>query len=402
VKPARQRINYRSSLVAAGLIALTVIYAALWVKMISNPAERSGADFITFYTAGRISLTGKFAEVYVPQAQQAIEEGVLGFSITAEELNPFVHPPFILPVLALIALLPYVWAFHLWALFLLVLYFASAIFLIRTVLHARERRMLFASVVLFFPAFVSILNGQDSALLLLGASLWLYGLLSKDDRLAGIGLALTTIRPHIALLLAVPFLFKQWKVWWWFLAGAAGLAVFSVLLIGIRGTGNFLRILSISASGEGYKINEFAMLNFIGLLRRLVPGISSESTRLIGWIVYALAFVFLCLVWARSDKIGEKQAGLAVLVALFAAPHLHYHDLVLLLIPIFCVMVLTERRSLLKRETAALFPLGASWLLVVSNFLPMLKFSIPYIFGAMLMVALWIPEFVFRQWKKPQ
>ena len=91
-----------------------------------------------------------------------------------------------------------------------------------------------------------------------------------------------------------------------------------------------------------------------------------------------------------------------MLVALFAAPHLHYHDLVLLLIPIFCVMVLTERRSLLKRETAALFPLGASWLLVVSNFLPMLKFSIPYIFGAMLMAALWIPEFVFRQWKKPQ
>ena len=402
MKPARQRINYRSSLVAAGLIALTVIYAALWVKMISNPAERSGADFIAFYAAGRISLTGKFPEVYIPQAQQAVEEGVLGFPITAEEVNPFVHPPFILPVLALIALLSYVWAFHLWAIFLLVLYFVGAIFLIRTVLHARERKMLFASVVLFFPAFFSILNGQDSALLLLGASLWLYGLLSKHDRLAGIGLALTTIRPHIALLLAVPFLFKQRKVWWWFLAGAAGLAVFSIMLIGIRGTENFLRILSISASGEGYKINEFAMLNFIGLLRRLVPGISSESTRIIGWIVYALAFVFLCLVWTRSDKIGEKQAGLAVLIALFAAPHLHYHDLVLLLIPIFCVMVLTERRSLLKRETAALFPLGASWLLVVSNFLPMLKFSIPYIFGAMLMAALWIPEFVFRQWKKPQ
>jgi len=402
VKPARQRINYRSSLVAAGLIALTVIYAALWVKMISNPAERSGADFIAFYTAGRISLTGKFPEVYIPQAQQAVEEGILGFPITAEELNPFVHPPFILPVLALIALLPYVWAFHLWALFLLVLYFAGAIFLIRTVLHARERKMVFASVVLFFPAFVSILNGQDSALLLLGASLWLYGLLSKDDRLAGIGLALTTIRPHIALLLAVPFLFKQRKVWWWFLVGAAGLAVLSVLLIGIKGTENFLRMLSISASGEGYKINEFAMLNFIGLLRRLAPGISSESTRLSGWIVYALAFVFLCVAWARSEKIGEKQAGLAVLVALFTAPHLHYHDLVLFLIPIFCVMVLIERGSILRLEITALFPLGASWLLVVSNFLLVLKFSIPYILGLVLTACLWNPEFLFKRWRKPQ
>jgi hypothetical protein len=401
VKPARQRINYRSTLVAAGLIALAVIYAALWVMMISNPAERTGADFIAFYAAGRISLTGKFSEVYIPQAQQVVEEEVLGFQITGEEINPFVHPPFILPVLALITLVPYEWAFHLWALILLVLYFTGAFFLIRIISQGRERWTLFASVILFFPVFVSVLNGQDSALLLLGASIWFYGLLDEDDRLAGIGLALTTIRPHIALLLAVPFLFKRRKVWWWFLAGAAGLAVFSVLLIGIKGTENFLHILSISASGEGYKINELAMVNFIGLLRRLIPAISPESAHIAGWIVYALAFVFLCVVWARSEKIREKQIGLAILVTIFAAPHLHYHDLVLLLIPLFCVMIFLERRNLLNLETSALFPLEASWLLVVSNFLPALKFSIPYILGGMLLAALWIPEFGFRGWKKP-
>ena len=402
MKPARQRINYRSSLVAAGLIALTVIYAVLWVKMISNPAERSGADFIAFYAAGRIALRGDFAGIYVTRVQLVVEESIVGFPIAPVGLNPFVHPPFILPLLMLVALLPYVWAFHAWAFLLLVLYSISALFLVRAVPQVREPRMLFASVILFFPAFVSILNGQDSALLVLGAALWLYGLLKGDERLAGLGLALTTIRPHIAVLLAVPFLFRRRRVWGWFLAGVVALVIFSVALIGRWGTWNYLSILTISASGEGYKINEFAMVNFLGMLRRLFPGVLPETARFAAWLIYAAALISLCVVWQRSKEIGEKQAGLAVLVALFAAPHLHYHDLVLLLIPIFCVMVLTERRSLLKRETAALFPLGASWLLVVSNFLPMLKFSIPYIFGAMLIAALWIPEFVFRQWKKPQ
>ncbi len=110
--------------------------------------------------------------------------------------------------------------------------------------------------------------------------------------------------------------------------------------------------------------------------------------------------VLLCVLWMQSKKIGEKQAGLAVLIVLFAAPHLHYHDLVLLLIPIFSVIVLTERKRILDLKTSTLFPLGVSWLLVVSNFLHGLKFSIPYISGVILAATLCYPELVFRRWKK--
>jgi hypothetical protein len=396
VRPAGRGINYRRVFSAAGLAALAIIYAVLWLRMIADPVERTGADFIAFYAAGRIALTGDTAAVFDLQAQQAAEEAVLGFPILPEELAPFMHPPFILPALMLVALLPYVGAFHAWALLLLVLYFVCAWLLVRTIPGGKKDAALFAGIVLFFPAFVSILNGQNSALLVLGAALWLYGLLKGDDRLAGIGLALTTIRPHIAILLAVPFLFNRRRVWWWFAAGAAALVVFSVVLVGIDGTQNFLHILTISAGGEGYKINEFAMVNFLGMLRRLFPGIPSGTARLAAWIVYAAALVALCVVWRRSGEIGERQAGLAVLVTLFAAPHLHYHDLALLLVPIFCWLGLLIRRGLLTVRAAALLPLAVSWLLVVSNFLPALKFSIPYIFGLALAIALWRPEIFFR------
>jgi hypothetical protein len=391
------KINFRRLFIVGGLLSLSLIYAVQWVRMITNPAERTGADFIAFYAAGRITLTGHLSDVYVPQVQQAEEESVLGFSIEATDLNPFVHPPFILPFLALVALLPYVAAFHVWALFMLVLYGVSAWLLVRTIPPLKKDRTLLISIILFFPAFVSILNGQNSAILFLGAALWLCGLVNNDDRLAGIGLALTTIRPHIAILLAVPFIFRRRKVWWWFAGTATGLVAFSVALVGLRGTENYLHMLIISASGEGYKINEFAMVNFIGLFRRLAPGIPSASSRLIGWIVYACALVLLCAVWIRSKGIDERQIGLAVLVAILAVPHLHYHDLVLLIVPLVCTISVLKQGTWLPERDELLLPLIVSVVLLFSFFSDFLLHNIPYLIILLLFLAIWFPEMIFRK-----
>jgi hypothetical protein len=387
-----KRVHFRLVLVISGLIALVIIYAVLWARMISDPAERTGADFITFYSAGRIMLSGQAGGVYDLQAQVHQEEAILGFSIQPADLNPFVNPPFILPLLAGVAWLPYVPAFYLWAFLMLFLYAVSIILLLRVIPASGGRAALFLGMLLFYPIFVSVLNGQDTALLLLGGSVWLYGLLKGDDRMAGLGLAMMSIRPHITLALALPFLFKRRKVWWWFLLGAAVLALASLALVGFKGVENFLGMLSVSAGGADYKINEHAMVNLLGLLRRLAPGFPAGEARLAAWVVYACANVFLCVVWRRSPKIGEKHIGLAVLVALFVAPHLHYHDLALLLIPITGLIAQTGRAEFLDGRLTNLLPLGLSWLLIASNPLPLLKFNFPILLEAALFVALWYPS----------
>jgi hypothetical protein len=386
-----KRVDFRRVFVVGGLASLVIIYAVLWLQMITSPAERTGADFIAFYAAGRILQTGQLSAVYIPSEQRAIEESVLGFSIPLEDLNPFVHPPFILPVLALIALLPYVWAFNVWALLLLGIYLVCASLLVRIIPGTKKDKILFAGMVLFYPAFVSLLNGQDTALLLLGAAIWLYGLSKGEDGWAGVGLGLMTIRPHIALLLAIPFIFRRQRVWWAFVGTAAVLVVFSVILIQTDGTGNFLRMLTISGSGEGYKINEFAMVNLIGLLRRLVPEFSSASTRLVGWIAYACAIIVLCVLWVRSRALDERHFGLAVILSLFFAPHLHYHDLTLLLIPIACVMLFVARKGWGDLKTTAHLPLAVSLFLLLGGLVPVLKYNLPYLVMVILGLALWFP-----------
>jgi hypothetical protein len=238
---------------------------------------------------------------------------------------------------------------------------------------------------------------------MLGASLWLYGLLQGRDGLAGLGLALTLIRPHMAVMLGLPFLFKRRKVWWWFCAGAGVLVLVSVLLLGWTGIVNFLRILITSADGEGNKFfNENLMVNLIGLLRRTILFLDAALVRLVGWIGFAAGIIYLCVVWAKNAEIQERNIGLAVIVTIIGAPHFHYHDLALLLIPIFCLIRVLLDNKLLKTREAVLLPLGASMLLFISYFLlPVFKYVVPYLLEIILLAALWYPEKVIF-WKRPK
>jgi len=381
-----QNVNFRRVFIISALLILISIYAALWARMITDPAERTGTDFIAFYAAGRIAREHGFSQVYDLSLQQNVEEEVLGFPIFPDDVNPFVHPPFILPVLSAISYWGYQTAFYAWGIFLLCIFVLSSWFFCRTLAQSRNSSVLFLGSLLFFPAFISILNGQDTAILVLGGALWLHGFTKEDDRTAGLGLALTTIRPHVSILLAVPFLFKRRKIFWWYCVGAGILALFSIALVKIPGTQAFIDILTVSASGEGYKINESAMFNFIGLLHRFVPVFDPVTIRLMGWGIYAAAFVGLLIYWVKSETIDARDIGLSVLVSLLAVPHLHYHDLALLLVPLFVLLRYAGKR--LKPQNTLLFPLGLSILMLIGH-VAFLRYYTPYLVILCLGIGLW-------------
>lgn len=409
-------ISFRTIFAIAGIISLLLVYPILWLRVIRDPAQRTAADFLPFYAAGRIANTAGFASVYDWEAQRQAENDILnetirqmlvskGQPVTPEdfgppiqttEVNPFPHPPFIVPVLMLLARLDYLPAFGIWSALMCVIFLLSAALLVKLVPQARgrDRRVLFLGTALFFPAFFSIINGQDTAILLLGASVWVYALLQERTALSGLGLALTLIRPHMAVMMALPFLFKRRRVWWWFCAGAGLLVLISVLLLGRTGIENFLRILATSANGEGNKFfNEELMVNLIGFLRRTFPVMQAAIVRLIGWIGFALATVYLCVAWVMNAEIKERQIGLAVIITIIGVPHIHYHDLALLLIPIFCIVRIMLDKGLLKTSQAVLLPLGVSLLLFTSFLLvPALKYIVLYLLIILILAALWRPE----------
>lgn len=394
------KFSFHRVFVLTGIISLALCYSLLWVRMITTPVERTGADFIAFYAAGRIVQNEGAAHAYDLALEQKYEEEVVGFAVDSQHISPYLHPPFLLPLTGAVALDDFVLSFVIWNLVMAAFLCAGFIplsRLLRDEFSRSERLTLAAGILLFFPAYESLINGQDSAILYLGVCLWLVGILKHKDRLAGLGLALMTIRPHLAILFALPFLFKRRLVWWWFLLGASLLVLFSLVYAGPGGIEGFLRVLLVSGRGVNFHTGEDNMVNLVGMLWRIFPGASASVIHGIGWGVYCAAIAGLCVYWFRVRSVAEKQVSLMALTATLVAPHLHFHDLVLLIVPVVCLILLLKRGEFLSAQNIIILPLVISLALLFSFFSEFLLHKISYLVVLLLFLALWFPGKIFRR-----
>lgn len=377
--------------VLAGMLSLFVVYLLLWGRMIVNPADRTGTDFIAFYAAGRVAQENGLANAYNIDLQQGIQEYEVGFQLGSGQVLLYNHMPYLIPLLQVLVSQNYVASFSRWAI-LLIGVFAAGIYALRHWFPDYERptskHLFWASSILFYPSFVSLLLGQDSALLFLGVALIGCGVFKKQDWVVGIGLALTTVRPHFVLLFLIPFLFMRRKVLWWFLIFGGFLALVSISILGFQGTKSFINILLISAGGEWYGMNENSMYNLIGLLSRMPIFISPSAIRTIGWIAY-LSGILAIFVWAaRTKELRRHHLNWIILVCILLSPHFHFHDLTLLLFPLLTVGRVIEMSLFYRGIQVILQPLVTSILLLVGSFAKAANLILPYILIALLALLL--------------
>ena len=381
---------FQTGIILTSIIFLISVYLSLWKIQIESPEIYNTADFIAFYTAGEIAREDGASQVYNLQKQLDVQTALKNKEIAPNELISYNHLPFLIPLLKIITNENYTTSFTRWGFILLAINIGSTIILLKIFpdFNRKEQIIAAAGTMLFFPSIISILQGQDTAILLLGASIWMVGLLQKKDHLAGLGLALVTVRPHIALVLAIPFIFKQRRVWWWFFLGASTLALFSIALIGFGGTQEFIQLLTISSRGEGFQLKPEAMFNFVGILARIIPTISHETLEIIGWSSFGVAIIGLSVLWRKSKEIGEAHIGAAILLSLFIAPHLHYHDLALLLLPLLAVFKIAISEKKIAIEVVSIIPLCTAFILFVNHYLPSI-YPLPYFLMLTLMILSW-------------
>ena len=380
----------------AGILSLLLSYLGLWIRFINDPVERTGSDFISFYSTGRVSQEHGYSQAYTLSQIHAIQEEQVGFELAEQQVLLNLHPPFLVPVYHTLFTDQYVESFYRWVFLMVVLYIAAIAVLQQipgesgdTGKCRNEAWVTGLGAFLFLPIFFSLMNGQDTAWLLLGAALWMYGLKTGRDVLAGVGLTLTTIRPHVSLLLALPMLIMHRKVFLTYVIGGGILAALSFIIMGIEGIQNYIDILLISARGEWHGMKEAAMFNLIGLLIRAFPWLSTEVIRITGWLIYGLTMLGLLFLWSRNKDNPGNKFGLTVILALVMVPHLHFHDLALLLIPIYELV----HSGKIKAMSAAAVPVAISLLLLVSNLSYYLQYTVPYL----VMLALMIYPSYLRQ-----
>ena len=374
-------INLRRVFIWVSVFSLAVTYIFNWVRMLNDQQIVFTTDFVPFYAAALISRNEGPSHVYDLELQKRYEEEIIGFSIPIENIKIFVNPPFVVPLVSLLITPDLGISLVLWELLMFMVFLIGNIFVFKLLykeIPVTELVLFLLGIFLFFPGYKSVLFGQNSAILFLGASVWMYGLIRKKDGLAGLGLALMTVRPHIALPLALPFLFKRRRVFWWFLLGSSCLVAFSLFYSGWNGIAGFFNILMVSARGFNTTVNEKEMVNLIGLLIRLFPNIPLSIIHWAGWLAYGINIVFLCTLWIRSSEIHGRHIGLAMLLTTLTTPHLHVHDLVLWIIPMVLILLSVKNNSLLSNRYSPL-PLWFSMGFLGGLFSPLLAAVIPYL-----------------------
>jgi hypothetical protein len=382
-----------------GIALQAGLYIALWLAYITFPNSLNRADFASFYASGRIANTAGFSHIYDLDLQHSIQQAVLGRPMSMNDMLPFNHPPLLLPIQALIASANYTVSYIYWELALVSLLGLGIYYSYRYIKVSapayRAIPLMLVMEFLFYPIFISILKGQDSTFMLLGAMIWMYGLGINNDRAAGLGLALTVVRPQIALFLAIPFLFNRRKVFWWFLAGSVALTAYSVWMVNFQGAAQLLQAITISVEGGGYGMSEATMFNLTGLLVRAWSAPGSNAIHAVGWAAYLAGVIGLSLLWAKSRQIDPRHLGLAVVLGLFTSPHLHYHDLGLLILPVIGIAISMIQSNTWQGIQPAWFIGGISILMLVFDNLAV-RYLFVYLLMVLLIVFLWFPQILKR------
>jgi hypothetical protein len=301
---------------------LTLVWVARSHDAIDPAGKPLGTDFVSFWTASKIALGGRPAEVYdiaVHQAEQtALFSQDVGYSAF------FYPPPFLLICLPL-ATLPYLWSLFAW---LTVTGFAYWR-VVRAWLGERFGML----PILAFPAVLSNLgHGQNAFLsvaLLGGGAL----ALNRRPILAGVLFGALVYKPHLAIVVPVALVAAQrWRT---LFAAAAAAAAFCLLSTAIFGVQTWQAFLAASPKArialEQNMVGNEKMESVFAAVRLLRGGLMPAYGL---QIVVALAACAALVQLQRRSFRSAAEGPAIVAAALLASPFLLDYDLALLAVPL--------------------------------------------------------------------
>lgn len=285
-------------------------------------------DFTSVYAAGRLALAGQPAAAYDWNLHYAAENAVVAHDYSAY-LGWHYPPPFLM-VAALLAALPYAYAFILWIAATLPLYLAA----IRAVVGDKVGWLVGAAFPCLLPSIVSGQNGLFTAALIGGT----LTLLPRRPVLAGCCLGLLTYKPQFGILFPLLLLAGGcWRAIGAAAASAGALALASIAAFGITPWNEFFHWLPLTSHAlfaQNSPVHtDWSKFQSVFALVRLLGGSAALAWTLQLTLTAVVALV-LCLMW-RSDRISyELKAAAAATGVLLATPYVYLYDLAVLAVAV--------------------------------------------------------------------
>ncbi len=280
-----------------------------------------GADFVQYWAASRLALTGEAAAVYDAEKLYEAERQVTG----ALYLIPWLYPPTFLLLVLPLSLLPYLASLFAWLVATLCGYLA--------VLRRIAPHSVALWLALAYPGtFQNLIHGQNGFLSagLLGGGLLL---LDRNPLLAGLLWGLLTYKPHLAILLPVALAAgKCWRALASMFLTCGVLAASSALALGTQVWFAFWKNIpfAMSLMEDGsfpiHKMPTIFAATFLAgggpLLARVLQGMMA-----LGMVV------LVAWAWYRKKPLPIRASILALAI-LLATPYAFEYDLTILALPL--------------------------------------------------------------------
>jgi len=289
---------------------------------------------------------GEGQHLYDLERQAQIQQSLMQKYVFQGGALLFVHPPFQSIVFLLFGFLPFLAAYCIWVISMALLAWLSVWLLLRLPEYAGLHvwtSQIHAATFCFFPVVVSLIQGQDSLLLLFFLT-WAFVLLKRGKEThGGAVLALSLFKFHLVLPLYFVFLVKgKWKVLKGSTYSALFLLALSFAMVGIRGISDYVRLLSEMVTWSNkYNFTPSQMRNIRGMLA-LALGEQSRLLNVTALILAGSVLIATVLLWRgawspQSQKF-DLQFSLTLIAGLLIGHYLYSHDQSILVLPMFILL----------------------------------------------------------------
>jgi len=329
------------------LILFAIICFYIGNFVISFGYGAPGLDYLAFWSAGRIADEKGYSEIYNPNNLRSIqiqELKELGFLDKTDDLlfspNPAPYFSFFILPFQLLSRVILINSFWIWTILNLIILIGYLVFFLQKTRRESCATIfgtnLLILVLISWPVFSNISNGQVNVFLLVCAGEFIRYAVSKKPFLSGLWLGGLLFKPQLLILIIPIFLImRNWKVLYGFIVSSGIILMTSLLLSGFAGMKALINLWTKYSVGMASNFPE-GMINW----RMVGVNVNTIMNTSLGWIITGLGMVLTILavyfLIKHKPPYGSPQWVMAML-GVFSATlaitwHSHYH-MAMVLIP---------------------------------------------------------------------